>query len=71
MKSTAILINAARGGLVCSEDLAEALDEGVIAGAAIDVLEDEPPRSDHPLLHAKNCLITPHVAWATVRRAAA
>lgn len=66
MKSTAILINAARGGLVCSEDLAEALDEGVIAGAAIDVLEDEPPRSDHPLLHAKNCLITPHVAWATV-----
>ena len=48
------------------EKLAEALDAGVIAGAGIDTLEAEPPPPDHPLLHARNCLLTPHVGWATL-----
>lgn len=66
MKKTAILINAARGGVVNSEDLADALNEGKIAGAGIDVFESEPPiSSDHPLLLARNVLVTPHVAFAT------
>jgi glycerate dehydrogenase len=65
MKPTAFLINTARGGLVVDGDLAEALNEGVIAGAALDVLSQEPPESDHPLFTAKNCILTPHIAWAT------
>lgn len=66
MKKGAILINAARGPVVDSQALAEALNEGRIAGAGIDVFESEPPlKADHPLLHSKNTLVTPHVAFAT------
>ena len=65
MKRSAFLINTSRGGLINETDLAEALNKGIIAGAALDVLSTEPPSADNLLLHAKNCLITPHVAWAT------
>jgi glycerate dehydrogenase len=65
MKSSALLINTSRGGLVNERDLARALNEGRIAGAGLDVLSVEPPPPDHPLLNAKNCLVTPHIAWAT------
>jgi len=66
MRPTALLINAARGGLVHEQDLADALNQGLLAGAALDVLAAEPPPASHPLLHAKNCLLTPHCAWATL-----
>ena len=64
MKSTALLINTARGGLVDEQALADALNNGEIAGACIDALTYEPMREDCPLRNAKNCTITPHVAWA-------
>jgi glycerate dehydrogenase len=65
MKKSAFLINTSRGQLVVDEDLAEALNKDLIAGAGIDVLSVEPPPPDNPLLRAKNCIITPHIAWAT------
>jgi glycerate dehydrogenase len=65
MKPEAFLINTSRGGLIVEGDLAEALNSGRIAGAAVDVISTEPPREPNPLLEAKNCIVTPHIAWAT------
>ena len=65
MKATSLLLNTSRGPLIDEHALADALNLGSIAGAALDVLSVEPPRPDNPLLSAKNCIITPHIAWAT------
>lgn len=65
MKRSAFLLNTARGTLIDEPSLAAALDHGVLAGAALDVVSQEPIRPDNPLLKAKNCILTPHLAWAT------
>lgn len=68
MKKTAILVNVGRGGIVQEQDLAQALDEGLLAGAALDVFEQEPIQADNPLLAIKNkhkLVLTPHIAWSS------
>ncbi len=67
MKPQALLINTARGGLIHEAQLADALRNGTLAGAALDVLSSEPPARDHPLLQPDipNLLLTPHIAWAS------
>ena len=64
MKDGVLILNTARGGLICEEDLREALLSGKVGGAAVDVASREPIQKDNPLLGLKNCILTPHIAWA-------
>lgn len=66
MKPSAFFINTSRGPLMVDQDVADALNNGVIAGAGLDVLGSEPPAPDNPLLDAKNVVLTPHIGWATI-----
>jgi len=65
MKDGTILINTARGGLIVEEALVDALQSGKVYGAGLDVIRDEPPKGDNPLLHQDNAAITAHIAWLT------
>jgi glycerate dehydrogenase len=65
MKPSSFVINTSRGPLIVERALADALNNGRLAGAGVDVLSAEPPAPDNPLLRAKNCIVTPHIAWAT------
>ena len=66
MKNGVLIVNNARGPLINEADLAAALESGKVAGAALDVVSTEPIRGDNPLLHAKNCILTPHISWAPI-----
>lgn len=66
MKKNALIINTARGPLINHDDLAQALKDGVIAGAGLDVYEVEPPPAMHPVFELPNCIVTPHQAWASI-----
>lgn len=66
MKKSAFLINTSRGPVIVEKDLAEALNEGIIAGAGLDVLSQEPADESNPLLKCEKCIITPHIAWASL-----
>jgi len=65
MKPSAYLLNTSRGQIINDQDLADALNNGILSGAGIDVFSVEPPSGNHPLLHAKNVVLTPHIAWTS------